>query len=663
LPAAQAKRGPVFPQRPSPVVQAHPVRRSAPPPVPARHPARTGTVQARYKLQGGTEEGLLLRLLAMDKAQAKPLGEETLRECVRILRQGTVHHGAVHVDNEQQVALLYWNAVRVSRRFEGGLSGAMASFEQDLEEHSAQVSQVRDELNKVLGVYKLAIIGSGSSAAYYLDTLGPTYDHSCTMVLGKENPWAGRRGLEAIPYINHTPLQIGFPSQGVPRFTTEFYGRAEFAETTRRVIAAAVPEGNWFNEKITRISKEHSGLYVIESKDTADRTHTRRARKVVMATGAGSHAKPKLDYEEGTDEVKPRIVDMDTFVREIAPSSEKITGNVIVQGPNAAIDAVYAAQRYGWGISWFINSSLPIYLPGTRYYLGRVALYKPGAKDAKPSIARGSRGSLRVTYNVSKARGDHQFRPRDLAWDPAGVQVFDVDYLVYGIGQEPGFVGGLLSQDIKEALEPIYDRGARFAPVSADEDFTDVYHDPDEAYLRSLRERANWSEQKINEFRDRARGGRKVALGLHVRGGTGESGFEIFGAAAKAMIGDTNWSKERKEEVGNQLKSVADLQSADILAYEQLGGIRAAMYGRNEYTPSGVVREVDFSHADPTVLRMYIASKYPHVSERDAREVINTILRHRKTGHHPHGYDDWWINHWEEVLARRNEWGRPRRTR
>jgi hypothetical protein len=52
---------------------------------------------------------------------------------------------------------------------------------------------------------------------------------------------------------------------------------------------------------------------------------------------------------------------------------------------------------------------------------------------------------------------------------------------------------------------------------------------------------------------------------------------------------------------------------------------------------------------------------YPDVSERDAREVINTILRHRKTGHHPHGYDDWWINHWKQVLATRNEWGRRRR--
>ena len=73
-------------------------------------------------------------------------------------------------------------------------------------------------------VYTLAIIGSGSTAAYYIDTLGPAHDHSRTIVIGEQNPWIHKRG-QGISYVNHTWRQIGLPSSNI----TAYGGNESFA--------------------------------------------------------------------------------------------------------------------------------------------------------------------------------------------------------------------------------------------------------------------------------------------------------------------------------------------------------------------------------------------------------------------------------------------------
>ena len=62
--------------------------------------------------------------------------------------------------------------------------------------------------------YDLALIGGGSAAAYYLNTLDRSF-YSNILVVGDADPWAGRRGLnrrrsnDPVNIVNHTVFAIG----------------------------------------------------------------------------------------------------------------------------------------------------------------------------------------------------------------------------------------------------------------------------------------------------------------------------------------------------------------------------------------------------------------------------------------------------------------------
>src|SRR5205814_4464687 len=93
------------------------------------------------------------------------------------------------------------------------------------------------------------------SSDLYLDTLGPAYDHSKTVVIGRENPWLRERG-HGISYINHTLRQIAMPSQNVTEYggNESFVNRREFAESATEVIENRA--GQWIQSNgVTKIKK------------------------------------------------------------------------------------------------------------------------------------------------------------------------------------------------------------------------------------------------------------------------------------------------------------------------------------------------------------------------------------------------------------------------
>jgi hypothetical protein len=196
-------------------------------------------------------------------------------------------------------------------------------------------------------------------------------------------------------------------------------------------------------------------------------------------------------------------------------------------------------------------------------------------------------------------------------WDAAPVQkIFQADYFVYGIGQNinaKGSVGQFLSPNLQEKLAPVYHTDGRYTTVGGD------------------------------RFKDM------------VPTAIGSGNLQVIGAAAKGLS---------KKDLQTKLHGVVKHLSADVVAYEQIGGIRSAMYGLNNTLPPDIGMRVDFSSADVTALRAHISVKYPNIREHDATRIINDILAHRKTGHHPHGYDNWWITHWTGVLASWDRHGR-----
>jgi hypothetical protein len=614
-PPAQCKTGM---RLPAPAFTPRPHSRPGPPVAQlksSRVVQRLVTVKA-----GSTREDLLRSMLRIDRNQVKQLGRTRLSIALRELERSDYFHGVIDLANEQMVGLIYFQAVRMDQ---------LPRSQRIMEETDHVLGDNAKFFRRLDKKYELAIIGSGSAAAYYIDTLGVGYDHRYTMLVGGEDPWAERRG-EGITYINHVPAQINYPSEGVPGYSGVFVGRRAFAARTKGIIEQAIPLRNRFYGQVKGVTRDTTGQtaeYVIEMADGTKRY----ASKVIVATGAGPHMYTSADVAALPEESKQRVIDMDTFVRETAFNERGHNVRVLVQGPNAAVDAVALAVNKNWRVTWFVNTTPPVYLPGTQYRLGTVPLYK----TRNVSIAKLGDTALRVTADVRKCRVNHQRAdPDELAekdkadvvnryWEPEQHQTFDVDYVVYGIGQKAtatGAVGDILKTfNARQDFAAVYNKSGRYSEVRQGDDL---------------------------QFADE----HAVAVRLNPALGVRDQGLFVIGAAA------VSYTPQFKDK----LKAVTKFQSADIVAYEQLGGIRSAMYGFNEHLPPDIATRVDFSHADPTVLRAHMALKYPHLREADATRLINQILSHRKTGHHPHGYDTWWQRHWEQNLAWWNERGRRR---
>ena len=623
LQARPAAPVPVIQQKKPLLLSPAPMLRSAAPDANAppiaqtktgRSAGNTGAVQCFFTQPPNQKTAdLMQELLRIDKAQPTEarLGEKMLFKCVNILKYGGEHFGSVDARNSQILGLFYFQAVRVARRF--SVKGQnKAQLGEDAKARNANQAASQDLNQKV---YKLAILGAGAAAAFYIDTLGTAYDHRFTLLIGLADPWAEKRG-QGIDFVNHVPTQISYPSHGVPDFEAEFMKRKSFAAKTKSVITRAIPKANRYCGEIQNVdlvaAGPKAGLHAIQWKAMKGATKTWWARKVIVASGAGPHSATTADQNNVNVEDKPRIMDMDTFIREIVPKDKAHSRRVVVQGPSAAIDAVAAAHLRNWTITWFINSTTPVYLPGTKYRLGAIPLYKAD----KVSIASED-DYLNVTAHVKKCTLlNHQFASakeiNNLAnWDAAQVQkMFKADYFVYGIGQNinaHGSVGQFLSANLQKNLAPVYHTDGRYSTV----------------------------------------GGDRVADKVPTAIGSGN--LQVIGAAAKGLS---------KKELQTELHGVVKHLSADVVAYEQIGGIRSAMYGLNNTLPPDIGTRVDFSSADVTALRAHISVKYPNIREHDATRIINDILAHRKTGHHPHGYDNWWITHWTGVLASWDRYGR-----
>jgi hypothetical protein len=583
-PPVQAKRGPGvrFAPVPSMKAPAPPLSKFVPAIAQtktqnrAANGPRPPVLQRRVDYKQGQNRDLLLAAMErIDRAQEKPLGREKLEQCFRVLEVGNEYHGRIDAENEQMAGLIYFQCVRVSKR-EGNV---WEDLGQRLEDVGHGVADLRRGIGLLQNTYELAIVGKGSAAAYYIDTLGVAYDHQYTLytlLIGEDDPWAGRRGF-GISYINHVESQISYPSEGAKGYSTQFVQRAAFAQRTKQIIENAIPAANRFEGRADNISREErDGRTVYRIVWTGGgRQRTHYAYKVIVAAGAGPHSDPRNDLTQlNDDRAKKRVMDMDTFIREYVSD---LTGNerIIVQGPNAAVDAAAAANLRRCSVTWVVRSTPPVYLPGTLYDLGRIPLYKAGDKNAfRIAIQTGADQEKRLTVNLTSVRRCTAFNHQHLRQDeleaenvwgnPENLSLNNVDYFVYGVGQDakfqgdqgtPAAPGHFLSKELRENLGLAYHTDGRYDVVNA-------------------------------PLGKQAVGLKAAPLNKNVR----DEGLYVIGGSAATLS---------KEDVKKQLADVNKFQSADIVAYEQLGGIRSAMYGMNNILPPDIGQRVDFSHATP----------------------------------------------------------------
>ncbi len=569
---------------------AAPVR-AVPPRPPPGLPARQ-IVQARLSIKNGSKHTLVaaIKKTGILKSSRPPLLPAEIDEMISS-RDENEQFGEVDVRNAQQVALL---AFRLAERPFKATPTVAPSRERDRR-------------------YKLAIVGAGSTAAYYIDTLGPGYDHTNTIVIGGDNPWRQDRG-HTIPYINHTARQTAMPSGNVTAYggNESFVKRKRFAARANRVIAASGAE--WIRTNaVTKISMLPDGDYHIEYGEAAPL----RAEKVVFSAGSGAARAPGALRAVPRLANHAKIVDMNTFIREIARTAGG--KRVVIWGSNAAIDAVAAARKHCCKIvKWlYSKDGKPTWLPGTRYrsdpyWLQTVASYEYDKRDCVLIEDQGPQ--LRVRYQDDKIRKNE-------------VVAEHVDYLVYGLGTDDLLTGrsAIIDDSVlggRENLEPLVDQAGLFGNIRADPQ----HH---------------------------------AFLGWQNPSGT----FQVLGLAAEnySPLKPAEPEKEKRRERiamdDSRVRVLKNWVSGDVAGVGQLTYIRSATRAVNNFVPGSIVERVDYSHADKNQLRIHLATKYPALPEAYAQAFIE-LLRLVRSGvgdRLPHGFTKQQTDFLDQQLAAKSK--------
>ncbi|WP_437586165.1 NAD(P)-binding domain-containing protein [Sorangium sp. So ce1000] len=483
-------------------------------------------------------------------------------------------------------------------------------------------------------VYKLALVGVGSSIAYYLNALGAPYvdpaqgskraklSQNATpskpgILFGKTDAWDVTERGDG--FINHEVHEIGQWGKDVPEFSYDYMERAEFARQNRDVFERASGV-KWVRELVTCVEK-FGDIYKVCTDSSSY-----LAAKVVIGMGAGPHQKPSTMK---VDDVWSHVLNLDQFMCAYPRDSKGLQDkHVIVNGANAGIDAVERAAALGATVTWFIGSTNPMLLDGQRLKYA-------------PKLAA---EAVRIKRDVHiKGKSDKQVQVTYTTEGENFPKTATVDLYVYALGQDPmakGAVGDVLitKGNIKwDDLEPIYD-------------INQIFGEPYE-----------------------------TVIGLQRKKTTSDFGLQIIGAAVSSMAavpGDGprptprikhNFAKQFERTVGKdeteqqlnaRLKQKALISAAEayldkktvlqsfndavrqdigsVVLTAQLVGVKGTAAALTGFAPEYLDHDVNLSVDNRTMLRIYLANFIPGLSEEDAQPFINAVLQNRKN--HSIGY-------------------------
>ena len=545
--------------------------------------------------------------------------------------------GEFDLNNYQQVGLLYYQIKRQGKGFESDeeeitLVEQDKPFKKKQEQEANTFGAAKQSSLNINGFSKLALLGMGSSIGYYITSLGKSYDHKHTIVIGKENPWKSRRGI--VPFVNHPMGMIEPWGKEAPesQFATRkeefsshepedvFASRTEFAQKTKEAIvspAATVIDGSvkkvskaidlddptlrkllltptsTFNYKKLwdalewRLQRNNFTLfdYIIET----DRGFY-AAKKVVMGTGGGphrlpNHAKVKNVEDEriGSNErakkrtIRNQVMDMDAFLRL---SSDEVAGkNVVVQGTNAAIDAADRAIADGGTLVAWLGSKPPFLYktllknaPSPQVEEKRVA-----AKRDSEKILIQNDGTLKISFTIRDGESTTVNSP------------VTADYFVYGIGQ-----------DI-DAEDAESDTSGPAAILSK------------EAFEALRKNEAVIKGDSAGAF--------DSTYGLGLRIGNEESGLSVIGASA--------WRLSRGKTRGI-LDEIAKVVPSNVVSSEQLGAIKSSTGAMNSYMPEYIGKGFNWLTADPNMIVAYLIIQHPNTPQKVADGFIKSVRQLRR---------------------------------
>lgn len=371
---------------------------------------------------------------------------------------------------------------------DGGFSSLVKQLK--LSSVPARPSEVRDVVYIGVGAstaYSLAVRNQ-ETQAHLIDLDATPYEGKIT-IIGKSDAWeASVRGAGD---INHQHELIDHWGQHAPGFDRQVAKRADFAKQNAGQLLDAVKLGaEAIANSVKDVKREADGTFTLKLNDDS----TVRAKKVVVASGAGAHTavdhaslksegertKAETELLKNNDinlpeHLRDRAMDLDTFMRttDRAGPSDWKGKTVVVHGPNAGIDAVERAGKLGATVHWISRTSDPALLDGNALEYAPGIAAKGVIKAQKMAITEGHDGRLKLdiaTFKLDdkkKVVMDENKKPV-----PSGqTQILSADIYVYALGQDGNSVdrhlgevavGGFLKDFISD-LEPQYDINQAFS--------------------------------------------------------------------------------------------------------------------------------------------------------------------------------------------------------
>ncbi|EPX57632.1 type III effector HopAD1 [Cystobacter fuscus DSM 2262] len=494
-------------------------------------------------------------------------------------------------------------------------------------------------------VYKLALIGVGSSIAYYLNALGAPYvsppkgsrQHNVVppsrpmdrhaIVFGSTDAWDA--SVRGDGFINHEQHLIGQWGAEVVEFSPDYMERAEFAGQNRDVFQRAIGVEP-VKAEVTKISR-FGHLFKVYAQE-----RFYLAQKVVVGVGAGPHQRPRtmVVHQDAWNQVR----DLDEFMRANPRGAPTLgaRAKVVVNGANAGIDAVERAASLGYDVTWFIGQKEPAILPGNRLRFAPELARSAISVDYDIRVDPAAENRITITY---KQRGNQQ------------TSTMTADRYVFALGQDPmaqGAVGdvlitqgGLTEQD----FEPLYD-------------VNQVYGEPFQTVL-GLQVRELQAARV--EFKN-----------LNLPETTSERGLLVIGAAATSLAGNKraiahNFREQftphlpqpatqaefkayqqqqqlisraesylQNKTVAASLEGVVRYDVGSVLQHAQLVGVRGAVAAMTGFAPEYLEKGVNLSSDNRSMLRVYLAQAFPDLDEALAQKFIYRVMAQRKE--QPIGY-------------------------
>ncbi|WP_438020209.1 hypothetical protein WMF18_14565 [Sorangium sp. So ce315] len=550
-------------------------------------------------------------------------------------------------------------------------------------------------------IYNVAFVGKGSSIAYYLETLGAPYLRPLPngkvhgkakvtrparfayriakrpgVLFGRVDEWDKEVRGEGL--INHEKHQIGHWGTKVPKFSSEYMSRADFARENKAIFNRADGVDIQLTE-ITCIEKR-GGVFKVTTKE--DKVF--HALKVVVGAGAGPHQRPDtMHVQKGAE---GRVLDLDDFMRRCPrpghlddrvgePLGLDKGATIVVNGANAGIDAVERAAVAGYRVVWLIGSTRPVILKGNRLEhapeLAKSAIsvhYDVVVSPADDGVAvhcvpqeiQGSKTKAPTDRNKKSAPENvltHQHK-----------KTINAALYVYALGQDPmakGAVGDVLMTEGKlgwKDLEPIYDMNEAFG-----EPYETVLglRAKGTTYSRGLEIigaaaaslasfRGNQIEHNFIEQLPEGTDTREVTLGADVEGRklavrTDLSKMTQREVAMRTRYFQRQLAKKARayladKSVFSLMNRVVEKEVASVVLMAQLVGLKATIAAMNGMIPAYIAEKngANFNIDNRTMLRVYLAHRYPDMAEEHAQRWIEYITSHRRSEVHPLGFDESW---------------------